>query len=411
MFNQTKSESGKETIMKQQKFFVIVITVCALLLSLAGCASSSAFDGSSAKNADSYHLDVKIMNGTDTHTLELKQGDTLKILFETVKGSLEMKITSPDGTSLYQGDGTVTEFTVEAPVDGPYAIVVVGQKAKGSIHIDVERVPEAVEPEGTQEPEPEPEAVTLTSDDLVGPWHLADDEKDNATAIEAIPGAIEFGSSMEITSDGHISWYIGADGGTGTYSLSGDILSADMTNDFDQSSMKMEFTAEKTEGGTFLYTEYKGLLLCWSQGEGETGKGGDDEAEVSYPGADVVELVSLRGDTTTVYKLADGTYMDRIECRFTYNGTDTWTDEDGVEWNEVVKSSTNDNSSTNMDEVSEDEAWKEDLEKSLFENYGLIPKYYEDLGDGIYQVYMEVGGEVVLLVKVDSETGDYQVIG
>ena len=397
--------------MKQQKFFVIVITICALLLSLAGCASSSAFDGSSAKNADSYHLDVKIMNGTDTHTLELKQGDTLKILFETVKGSLEMKITSPDGTSLYQGDGTVTEFTVEAPVDGPYAIVVVGQKAKGSIHIDVERVPEAVEPEGTQEPEPEPEAVTLTSDDLVGPWHLADDEKDNATAIEAIPGAIEFGSSMEITSDGHISWYIGADGGTGTYSLSGDILSADMTNDFDQSSMKMEFTAEKTEGGTFLYTEYKGLLLCWSQGEGETGKGGDDEAEVSYPGADVVELVSLRGDTTTVYKLADGTYMDRIECRFTYNGTDTWTDEDGVEWNEVVKSSTNDNSSTNMDEVSEDEAWKEDLEKSLFENYGLIPKYYEDLGDGIYQVYMEVGGEVGLLVKVDSETGDYQVIG
>ena len=273
--------------MKQQKFFVIVITVCALLLSLAGCASNSAFDGSSAKNADSYHLDVKTMNGTDTHTLELKQGDTLKIRFETMKGSLDMKITEPDGTALYQGDGTVEKFTVEAPMDGTYSIVVVGQKAKGSIYIAVERVSEAVEPEGTQEPEPEPEAVTLTSDDLVGPWHLADDEKDNATAIEAIPGAIEFGSSMEITSDGHISWYIGADGGTGTYSLSGDILSADMTNDFDQSSMKMEFTAEKTEGGTFLYTEYKGLLLCWSQGEGETGKGGDDEAEVSYPGADV----------------------------------------------------------------------------------------------------------------------------
>ena len=312
--------------MKQQKFFGIILVFC-VLLTLAGCASSSAFDGSSAKNADSYHLDVKTMNGTDTHTLELKQGDTLKILFETVKGSLEMKITSPDGTSLYQGDGTVTEFTVEAPVDGPYAIVVVGQKAKGSIHIDVERVPKAVEPE----------SVTLTADDLVGPWHLAEDEKDNSTAIEALPGAMEFGNSMEITSDGHISWYIGADGGTGTYSLSGDILSADMTNDFDQSSMKMEFTAEKTDDGTFLYTEYKGLLLCWSQGEGETGKGGDDEVEASYPGADVVELVNLRGDTTTVYKLADGTYMVRIERRFTYNGTDTWIDEDGGEWNAAAE--------------------------------------------------------------------------
>ena len=59
--------------------------------------------------------------------------------------------------------------------------------------------------------------------------------------------------------------------------------------------------------------------------------------ESDYPGADVVELVNLCGDETTVYKLADGTYMDRIDRRFTYNGTDTWTDEEGVEWNEVVK--------------------------------------------------------------------------
>lgn len=63
----------------------------------------------------------------------------------------------------------------------------------------------------------------------------------------------------------------------------------------------------------------------------------ESQEDASYPGADVVELVNLRGDTTTAYKLADGTYMDRSDCRFTYNGTDTWTDENGVEWNEVVK--------------------------------------------------------------------------
>ena len=73
---------------------------------------------------------------------------------------------------------------------------------------------------------------------------------------------------------------------------------------------------------------------------GETGKGENDEndqVQVTYPGAEVVELVNLRGDTTTVYKLVDGTYMDRIERRFTYNGTDTWTDEDGVEWNAAAE--------------------------------------------------------------------------
>lgn len=132
-------------------------------------------------------------------------------------------------------------------------------------------------------------------------------------------------------------------------------------------------------------------------------------SEGDYPGADVVEIVNLRGDETTVYKLADGTYMDRIDRRFTYNGTDTWTDEDGIEWNEAVKTSANDNSSNNVNEVPEDAGWKADLEKSLFENYGVVPKYYEDLGDGIYQVYVEVGGEVEPLVTVDSATGDYQV--
>lgn len=143
--------------MKQQKFFVIVITVCALLLSLAGCASSSAFDGSSAKNADSYKLDVKVMNCTDSHTFELNQGDTLKILFEVEKGSLNMKITAPDGTVLYQGDGTVKDFTVEAPMQGVYPIVVTGKNAKGSIHVDVERATEAVEPD----------AVALMVDDFI----------------------------------------------------------------------------------------------------------------------------------------------------------------------------------------------------------------------------------------------------
>ena len=55
----------------------------------------------------------------------------------------------------------------------------------------------------------------------------------------------------------------------------------------------------------------------------------------------------------------------------------------------------------------ETEDWKNNLTQSLFDNYGVIPKYYVDLGNGIYQVYCEVGGEVVPFVTVDSATGDY----
>ena len=55
----------------------------------------------------------------------------------------------------------------------------------------------------------------------------------------------------------------------------------------------------------------------------------------------------------------------------------------------------------------EDEDWKRDFEESLLENYGVVPERYEDLGDGIYQVYVEIDGKSVPYVAVDSATGDY----
>lgn len=65
----------------------------------------------------------------------------------------------------------------------------------------------------------------------------------------------------------------------------------------------------------------------------------DKESEdvVQTPGPDIVNLVNLRGDETTAYKLVDGTYMDQIDRRFTFNGTDAWFEDDGVEWNEKVE--------------------------------------------------------------------------
>ena len=54
-----------------------------------------------------------------------------------------------------------------------------------------------------------------------------------------------------------------------------------------------------------------------------------------------------------------------------------------------------------------DDAWKVEFEKSLLENYGVTPDHYENLGNGVYQVYVEIDGKVVPYVAVDSVTGDY----
>lgn len=53
------------------------------------------------------------------------------------------------------------------------------------------------------------------------------------------------------------------------------------------------------------------------------------------------------------------------------------------------------------------DSWKAEFEKSLYDNYGKTPVKYEDLGNGIYQVYVELDGNVIPFVTVDSATGDY----
>lgn len=53
---------------------------------------------------------------------------------------------------------------------------------------------------------------------------------------------------------------------------------------------------------------------------------------------DVVELVNPAGDTTTVYKLDDGRYLDRMDRFFTFDGVETWTCDDGSIWNRKVES-------------------------------------------------------------------------
>ena len=100
------------------------------------------FTGSCVKNPDANMLDIQRMNGTDLHTLELQEGDALHIRFQTEQGALYLEIKAPDGASVYRGNGQdVTDFTVNAPEDGVYTILVEARRAKGSIQIYAEGTP------------------------------------------------------------------------------------------------------------------------------------------------------------------------------------------------------------------------------------------------------------------------------
>ena len=115
------------------------------LLILAGvaifllCYNQEGFTGSRVKKPDEYLLDIEKMNGTDLHTLELREGDVLQIQFEAEKGELYMEIKAPDGTAVYRGNGKeTTDFTLNIRESGIYTVVVEARRAKGTIHIQLE---------------------------------------------------------------------------------------------------------------------------------------------------------------------------------------------------------------------------------------------------------------------------------
>lgn len=125
--------------MKKRRILILALVLPALAAAvvLALRNRESGFTGSRVKNPDAYLLDIQQMNGTDSHALALKKGNVLAVTFETTAGRLTMEITAPDGSAIYQGNGTAeaTEFTLGVPEDGTYVISVRAEKAKGTVHV------------------------------------------------------------------------------------------------------------------------------------------------------------------------------------------------------------------------------------------------------------------------------------
>ena len=102
-----------------------------------------------------------------------------------------------------------------------------------------------------------------------------------------------------------------------------------MTGGKEQTADEKEKVSEQNADQTVENNDV--VQLPKNEENSESGSENED-----YPGEDVVEIVNLKGETTTVYKLADGRYMDRIERIFIFDGVDTWTDINGAEWNQAV---------------------------------------------------------------------------
>ena len=107
---------------------------------------------------------------------------------------------------------------------------------------------------------------------MVGLWHLDSEKNDLAAfadSLDLFPGYGEWGASMEIRSDGQMSWYIGAEGWHGTYEVDGETLHAEMNSELDGRTLSWAFHITTENGSAMLETEYEDITLCWIYGEAE----------------------------------------------------------------------------------------------------------------------------------------------
>ena len=90
----------------------------------------------------------------------------------------------------------------------------------------------------------QPEEPALQSIELIGPWHLDSEKNDLAAfadSLDLFPGYGEWGASMEIRSNGQMSWYIGAESWHGTYTVEDEVIHAQLTSDLEQSTKCWDF--------------------------------------------------------------------------------------------------------------------------------------------------------------------------
>ena len=119
--------------MRKRRFWLLP---AALLLVLWGlwAAERPVFQGSLGKEPDAYALEIRRMNGEDSHRLSLAAGDRLAVSLAAERGRLTLTVTGPDGAVLYRGDGSACgDFTLTVPADGDYTLTVRGTRAAGSV--------------------------------------------------------------------------------------------------------------------------------------------------------------------------------------------------------------------------------------------------------------------------------------
>ena len=121
---------------------ILLISAVIAMIAVAGILiftrrSEIRFDGDRISDPGRFALSFDRMNGTDSETMALAEGDALHVSWQIESGRVDIAIGIEGEEAVYRADdrpaGDKADFYVEIPQTGPYTITVSAREAKGQI--------------------------------------------------------------------------------------------------------------------------------------------------------------------------------------------------------------------------------------------------------------------------------------
>ncbi|GEM_PF-974459 len=249
--------------MNKRIHYIIMTAIAALSAVLVACGTNenATFNGSKTGDENHFDIDFEILNSAYEHELVMEEGESIEVSIHKESGEISVLIQQESHDPVYKGDDVQDgEFEVIISEAGTYTVSVTGKKAKGRVIFTRQKKSDSTD---------DISKAHISAEQIAGPWHL-DSEKNDLTAFwDIFPAYSEFGASMEIKSNGQINWYIGTEGGTGTYTQDGDTLTADIVRDVDQQPVTVIVHLISDDEIVRLEMDYNGTNVYWAYGDSE----------------------------------------------------------------------------------------------------------------------------------------------
>ena len=341
---------------KKKVWLVILLIVVALIVAVK-LWFDFAMDGTRTvlslekSNSNQAEMSYQLFYGEKEYHLKADDGDYFEVTIVSEDGKLDMEISLSDsGESIYSGkDIPSSDFTVGIKKSGNYMIRIIGDHHRGSYSV----VRKSVENKELQEESKQQET------------QFEQTMENNGASNIDMPILDEINQNVQI-------------GTTGAY----------------MTAVQEAVRLLDWGVGTGLDPEeIRAATVDWLMD-----KGNDEQVQFAE---------KLRQVDDVYHKLLGNDAEDLLESAGCKDAAYPWSTAP-VESIEAIMDAVGLRSYEETGDIgTESDDWKAAFEESLYSNYQVTVDHYEDLGDGVYQVYVVIDGKTVPYVTVDSKTGDY----